>query len=98
MTQRRFVLQDTTTRVWDVRMTGRGSLAVLKGRIGAIRSLRYSPCGRVLAVAEPADFITLYDASEGYEQAQEVSPSVKSLRILRGRLAQAGAGRWRHAF
>lgn len=66
--------QDTTTRVWDVRMTGRGSVAVLKGRIGAIRSLRYSPCGRVLAVAEPADFITLYDAAEGYEQAQEVSP------------------------
>ena len=57
-------------------MTGRGSMAVLKGRIGAIRSLRYSPCGRVLAVAEPADFITLYDASEGYEQAQEVSPSI----------------------
>ena len=65
-------LQDTTTRVWDVRMTGRGSAAVLRGRIGAIRSLRYSPCGRVLAVAEPADFITLYDAREGYEQAQEV--------------------------
>jgi WD40 repeat protein len=73
VTQRRFVPQDTTTRVWDVRMTGRGSVAVLKGRIGAIRSLRYSPCGRVLAVAEPADFITLYDVAEGYEQAQEVT-------------------------
>lgn len=65
-------LQDTTTRVWDVRMTGRGSLAVLRGRIGAIRSLRYSPCGRVLAVAEPADFITLHNVDDGYETAQEV--------------------------
>lgn len=54
-------------------MTGAGSLSVLKGRIGAIRSLRYSPDGRVLAVAEPADFVTLYNADDAYETAQEVS-------------------------
>lgn len=36
-------------------------------------SHRYSPCGRVLAVAEPADFLTLYNAEDGYETAQEVS-------------------------
>lgn len=67
-----FCLQDTTTRVWDVRMTGVGSLAVLPGRMGAVRSLRYSPCGRVLAVAEPADFVTLYNAADDYQTAQEV--------------------------
>lgn len=67
-----FCLQDTTTRVWDVRMTGAGSLAVLPGRMGAVRSLRYSPCGRVLAVAEPADFVTLYNAANDYQTAQEV--------------------------
>lgn len=50
----------------------RGSLAVLKGRMGAVRSLRFSPDGRFLAVAEPADFVTLYDATDDFDSAQEV--------------------------
>ena len=37
--------QDTTTRVWDARHLGQ-SLAVLRGRMGAIRSLRFSRDGR----------------------------------------------------
>ena len=40
--------------------------------MGAVRSLRYSPCGRHLAVAEPADFVTIYSADDAYETAQEV--------------------------
>ena len=64
--------QDATTRVWDVRRLGGPSLATLAGVVGAIRSLRWSPDGRFLAAAEPADFVTVYDAAAGFERAQEV--------------------------
>ena len=61
--------QDTTTRLWDVRHLGQ-SLAVLRGRMGAIRSLRFSADGRFLAAAEPADFVHVYDASSGFRETQ----------------------------
>ena len=61
--------QDTTTRLWDVRHLGQ-SLAVLRGRMGAIRSLRFSADGRFLAAAEPADFVHVYDASSGFGEVQ----------------------------
>uniref|UniRef100_A0A0E0KEG1 Uncharacterized protein n=1 Tax=Oryza punctata TaxID=4537 RepID=A0A0E0KEG1_ORYPU len=63
--------QDRTCRLWDVRNLSR-SVAVLEGRIGAVRGLRYSPDGRFLAVSEPADFVHVYDASAGYAAAQEI--------------------------
>lgn len=63
--------QDTTCRLWDVRNLSQ-SFAVLKGRIGAVRGLKYSPDGRFLAVSEPADFVHVYDASAGYCAAQEI--------------------------
>jgi WD40 repeat protein len=56
--------QDMTTRLWDIRYPAR-SFALLKAHIGAVRSLRFSPCGRFLAAAEPADYVTIYDASQG---------------------------------
>lgn len=63
--------QDRTCRLWDVRNPSR-SVAVLEGRIGAVRALRYSPDGRFLAIAEPADFVHVYDAAAGYAAAQEI--------------------------
>jgi WD40 repeat protein len=63
--------QDTTARVWDIRYLG-ASLAVLPGRMGAIRSLRFSSDGRFLAVAEPADFVHIYDVKSDYNVCQEV--------------------------
>jgi len=63
--------QDTTCRLWDVRNLSR-SLAVLKGRIGAIRGLRFSSDGRFLAAAEAADFVHVYDARAGYAAEQEI--------------------------
>jgi WD40 repeat protein len=41
--------QDGTTMVWDVRAPG-GALAVLPGRLGAIRSLRWSADGGWVSV------------------------------------------------
>ena len=61
--------QDTTTRVWDARHLGQ-SLAVLRGRMGAIRSLRFSRDGRFLAAAEPADFVHVYDVVAGFAESQ----------------------------
>ena len=61
--------QDATTRVWDARHLGQ-SLAVLRGRMGAIRSLRFSGDGRFLAAAEPADFVHVYDTKSGFEVRQ----------------------------
>ena len=59
------LLQDTTTRVWDVRQPAK-SLAVLRGRMGAVRSLRFSSDGRFLAMAEPADFVHVFDTQAGF--------------------------------
>lgn len=63
--------QDTTSRLWDVRNLSR-SLATLKGRIGAIRGLKFSSDGRFLAASEAADFVHVYDAEAGYAAAQEI--------------------------
>ncbi|KAK4755119.1 hypothetical protein SAY87_008876 [Trapa incisa] len=63
--------QDKTCRVWDIRNLSK-SLAVLKGNIGAIRSLRFSSDGRFMAMAEPADFVHVYDVKDGFEEEQEV--------------------------
>ena len=65
--------QDQTTRVWDVRCTGRGSLCSLRAQLGAVRSLRFSPDGgKVLAVAEAADFVHLVDVGSGFAQEQTI--------------------------
>lgn len=57
--------QDTSTRVWDLRKP-EVSIAVMCGNMGAVRSLRYSPDGKYLAAAEPADFVRLYDVASDY--------------------------------
>lgn len=54
--------QDSTTLLWDVRHNG-APLALLEGRMGAVRSLRFSSDGAWLAAAEPADFVHVYDVS-----------------------------------
>ncbi|KAF6149111.1 hypothetical protein GIB67_038894 [Kingdonia uniflora] len=62
--------QDTTCRLWDVRNLSE-SLAVLKGSMGAIRAIKFTSDGRFMAMAEPADFVHIYD-TRGYEQEQEI--------------------------
>ncbi|CAM6037453.1 unnamed protein product [Sphagnum compactum] len=63
--------QDTTCRLWDIRNLG-SSLAVLKGRIGAIRSLRFTSDGRFMAMAEPADFVHVFDTKQDFTKCQEI--------------------------
>ncbi|KAK7282797.1 hypothetical protein RIF29_11861 [Crotalaria pallida] len=63
--------QDTTCRLWDVRNLSQ-SLAVLKGRMGAIRAISFTTDGRFLAMAEPADFVHIFDSQYGYAQGQEI--------------------------
>ncbi|CAH8309567.1 unnamed protein product [Eruca vesicaria subsp. sativa] len=63
--------QDTTCRLWDVRNLSK-SLKVLKGNMGAIRALRFTCDGRFLAMAEPADFVHVFDTEAGYSQCQEI--------------------------
>ena len=62
--------QDKTTRIWDKR-TWR-CLATLQGRIGAIRSLRFSSDGRYMAMVEPADFVHVFDVNSNFHEAQEI--------------------------
>lgn len=59
------LLQDATTRVWDMRMLDR-SLYLLRSSVGAVRSLRFSPCGSILAAAESIDFVRLYDVDADF--------------------------------
>ena len=63
--------QDKTCRIWDARYLSK-SVAVLKGNLGAIRSIRYTSDGRFMAMAEPADFVHVYDVKNGYEKKQEI--------------------------
>ncbi|XP_051126494.1 uncharacterized WD repeat-containing protein C2A9.03-like isoform X2 [Andrographis paniculata] len=63
--------QDRTCRLWDVRNPAQ-SVAVLEGRMGAIRTVRFTSDGRFLAIAEPADFVHVYDAESGYGTGQEI--------------------------
>ncbi|XP_044476029.1 uncharacterized WD repeat-containing protein C2A9.03-like isoform X2 [Mangifera indica] len=63
--------QDTTCRLWDIRNLSQ-SLAVLKGNMGAIRALKYTSDGRFLAMAEPADFVHIFDTGSGYTKCQEI--------------------------
>ncbi|GAA0185692.1 hypothetical protein LIER_32980 [Lithospermum erythrorhizon] len=63
--------QDKTCRIWDLRNPSK-SVTALKGNLGAIRSIRYSSDGRFMAMAEPADFVHLFDVNSGYEQEQDI--------------------------
>ncbi|CAN4095035.1 unnamed protein product [Withania somnifera] len=63
--------QDKTCRIWDLRNLS-SPIAVLKGNMGAVRSIRYSSDGRFLVVAEPADFVHIYNAEGEYNKRQEI--------------------------
>lgn len=63
--------QDTTCRLWDLRYL-KSSLLTLKGRIGAIRSIRFTADGRFMAMSEPADFVHIFDTKQEYKQSQEI--------------------------
>ncbi|CAO3586856.1 unnamed protein product [Absidia cylindrospora] len=62
--------QDKTTRIYDVRNLSK-SLHVLGANVGAIRSLHFSNDGRRLAMAEPIDFVHIFDTSD-YETCQVI--------------------------
>lgn len=64
--------QDKTCRVWDIRNISK-SITSLKANLGAIRSIRYSSDGRFMAMAEPADFVHVFDVRDGcYDKEQEI--------------------------
>ncbi|CAG9465815.1 unnamed protein product [Pedinophyceae sp. YPF-701] len=63
--------QDGTARAWDLRYLGT-SAACMRGQLGAIRSVRFSPCGSFLAASEPADFVHIWDLASGLQHEQEI--------------------------
>ncbi|XP_051118059.1 uncharacterized WD repeat-containing protein C2A9.03-like isoform X1 [Andrographis paniculata] len=63
--------QDTTCRLWDIRNLSE-SVTILKGRMGAIRAIRFTSDGRFLAMAEPADFIHIFNTQSDYAKGQEI--------------------------
>ncbi|URE05020.1 WD repeat-containing protein C2A9.03 [Musa troglodytarum] len=63
--------QDKTCRVWDVRNLSK-SVAALRGNLGAIRSIRFTSDGQFMAMAEPADFVHVFDVRSGYNKQQEL--------------------------
>nr|GEX73137.1 hypothetical protein [Tanacetum cinerariifolium] len=63
--------QDKTCRVWDLRNLS-NQVSVLKGNMGAVRSVRFSSDGQFLVVAEPADFVHVYTTNLNYEKRQEI--------------------------
>lgn len=63
--------QDRTCRVWDIRNLS-SSVTVLKGNLGAVRSIRYSSDGEFMLFAEPADFVHIYSTKADYKRRQEL--------------------------
>ncbi|KXS15246.1 YVTN repeat-like/Quino protein amine dehydrogenase [Gonapodya prolifera JEL478] len=70
--------QDRTARIYDTRILppttsteSTPTVATLGTRMGAVRSLRFSSDGRVLAVAEPADFVQVWECG-GRWRGQEI--------------------------
>ncbi|XP_054807079.1 uncharacterized WD repeat-containing protein C2A9.03-like [Prosopis cineraria] len=63
--------QDKTCRVWDVRRLS-SPIAILKGNLGAARSIRFSSDGQFMVVAEPADFVHVYSTKADYKKRQEI--------------------------
>lgn len=63
--------QDMTCRLWDIRNPS-SSVAVLKGNIGAIRGIKFTSDGRFMAMAEPADFVHIYDTASDYCKRQDI--------------------------
>ena len=62
--------QDGTCRIWDLRKTGRGAVACLGSLLGAVRCCKFSHNHRYLAISEPADFVHVYDVSQGLKEVQ----------------------------
>ncbi|KAL4309570.1 hypothetical protein GQ457_01G050020 [Hibiscus cannabinus] len=92
--------QDKTCRIWDVRKLPE-PVAVLKGNMGAIQSIRYTSDGRFMAMAEAADYVHVYDVNRDYENEQEIdffgeipgfsfSPDTESLFICVGDRGEYG--------
>ncbi|XP_041010095.1 uncharacterized WD repeat-containing protein C2A9.03-like [Juglans microcarpa x Juglans regia] len=63
--------QDKTCRVWDIRKLS-SPVAILKGNLGAVRSIRFSSDGQFMVVAEPADFVHVYSTKSDYKKRQEI--------------------------
>lgn len=63
--------QDKTCRIWDIRNLSK-SVTALKGNLGAIRSIRYTSDGKFMAMAEPADFVHVFNIESGYQKEQEI--------------------------
>ncbi|GMH08081.1 hypothetical protein Nepgr_009921 [Nepenthes gracilis] len=63
--------QDKTCRVWDVRNLLMPT-TVLKGNMGAARSIRFSSDGQFMVVTEPADFVHVYCTKTDYKKRQEI--------------------------
>ncbi|WVZ04692.1 hypothetical protein V8G54_018038 [Vigna mungo] len=63
--------QDKTCRVWDVRHLS-SPVAILRGNLGATRSIRFSSDGQYMVVAEPADFVHVYSTKADYKIRQEI--------------------------
>ncbi|XP_052302815.1 uncharacterized WD repeat-containing protein C2A9.03 isoform X2 [Populus trichocarpa] len=63
--------QDKTCRVWDIRKLSSPTV-ILKGNLGAVRSIRFSSDGQFMFVAEPADFVHVYSTRDDYRKRQEI--------------------------
>uniref|UniRef100_A0A0E0CQT7 Uncharacterized protein n=1 Tax=Oryza meridionalis TaxID=40149 RepID=A0A0E0CQT7_9ORYZ len=63
--------QDKTCRIWDARNLSK-SLHVLRGNLGAIRSIRFTSDGQFMSMAEPADFVHVFDVGSDYTRRQEL--------------------------
>ncbi|KAJ1267439.1 hypothetical protein BS78_07G055800 [Paspalum vaginatum] len=63
--------QDKTCRIWDARNLSQ-SVHVLRGNVGAIRSIRFTSDGQFLSMAEAADFVHIFDIKSDYNKRQEL--------------------------
>jgi len=62
--------QDRSARIFDARMLGRPAIHTLVANMAAIRNVKFSDCGSLLAVAEADDYVNVYNVHSDFREYQ----------------------------
>ena len=68
-------------RVWDMRKMGQ-TLALIKGSMAAVRSIRFTPDGKYCAAAEAGDFVHILDVASGFTRCASNQMDTDGVSIM----------------
>lgn len=62
--------QDRSALIFDARMLGRPAVHTLVANMAAVRDVKFSECGTLLAVAEADDYVSVYSVHSDFRECQ----------------------------